>query len=59
MKEYQERDDLDEKMARLSDYMNSDSYAKLPAVEQGLLMVQITAMQNYSSVLFRRIELFT
>lgn len=52
-----EREELDTKMAKLSEFMHGDVYAGLNATEQGLLMVQIVAMQNYSDVLFRRIEM--
>lgn len=49
---------LDEKIGSLVDFMHSEIYANLSAVNQGLLMVQLVAMNNYSDVLDRRIELF-
>ena len=49
--------ELDEKLKNLRGFMNKAVYASLPAVEQGLLMVQLVAMDNYSDVLARRIEL--
>jgi len=49
--------ELDTKRQKLIDFMHTDNYAKLIPVEQGLLMVQLVAMNNYSDVLGRRIEL--
>lgn len=54
----EEREELETKMAKLSDFMHGDTYTELSATDQGLLMVQLVAMQNYSDALFRRIELF-
>ncbi len=64
MKPYQQRvcdekEELDEKIVKLKEFMNSDVYAELLAVEQGLLMVQLVAMDNYFNVLGRRIECFS
>ncbi len=53
-----ELDELSTKSSALTDFMHGDIYAEMPAVEQGLLMVQLVAMQNYESALTRRIELF-
>ena len=39
--------------------MYGDIYAKLPAVEQGMLMVQLSRMKAYAGVLRDRIERFT
>ena len=63
MKPHQERvvtehKELSGKLCALIYFMHEDIYAGLPAVEQGLLMVQLVAMQNYESALNRRIELF-
>ena len=63
MNEYQSRvevevEELDVKIAKLVDFMHCDIYAKLPAVEQGLVMVQLEFMQGYFRTLTRRIELF-
>jgi hypothetical protein len=63
MEDYQERviaekEELHKKVCGLIDFMHCDTYAQLPATEQGLLMVQLAAMQNYESALERRIELF-
>ena len=64
MKDYQERVvqekiELDQKKNALSDYMHGDFYANLPAVDQGLLMVQLEFMKGYSDTLARRIDLFS
>lgn len=53
-----ELNDLAVKTVALIDFVHGGVYAALPAVEQGLLMVQLVAMQNYESALTRRIELF-
>jgi len=55
---YDEKINLDDKRIKLTDFMHGDTYAELPATEQGLLMVQLVAMKNYSNALERRIELF-
>jgi hypothetical protein len=54
-----DHDELSDKQGKLSDFMHQAEYGRLPDVEQGLLMVQIVAMNNYLDVLNRRIELFT
>ena len=54
----EEKKELDEKRQELTDFMHGDVYAGLGAVDQGLLMVQLVAMGNYSDALCRRIELF-
>jgi hypothetical protein len=53
-----EKSKLDKKIMALVDFMHTDVYAGLPAVDQGLLMVQQVAMQNYSEALGRRIDMF-
>lgn len=63
MKEFQERvqaeaDELNVKIIALVDFMHGNIYYKLPAVEQGLLMIQIEHMRSYFKILTRRIELF-
>lgn len=63
MEDYQQRvvdekTEIDTKLKNLRTFMHGDVYASLPATEQGLLMVQLVAMDNYSEVLARRIELF-
>jgi len=54
----EEKKELDEKRQKLADFMHGDIYAGLSAVDQGLLMVQLVAMENYSDALGRRIGLF-
>ena len=54
----EEKKELDEKRAKLTDFMHGDIYAALSAVDQGLLMVQLVAMHTYSDALGRRIESF-
>ena len=63
MKPHQQRvvdemNDLDVKRGKLVDFMRGETYAALVAVDQGLLMVQLAAMNGYSDALERRIELF-
>ena len=63
MSTYKERvnnecDELSEKRASLVDFMHGDVYASLPATDQGLLMVQLVAMDNYLDALTRRIQIF-
>jgi len=53
-----EQKELDQKIKKLVEFMHSNTYAKLKAVEQGLLMVQLASMQSYDVALTRRIELF-
>ena len=53
-----ERDELDDKRQKLSDFMQGDVFPKLSAIDQGLLMVQLAAMDMYSKALHERIELF-
>ena len=63
MEDYQQRvvdekTSLDEKLKDLRSLMHEDKYASIAAIEQGLLMVQLVAMDNYSDAMARRIELF-
>ena len=63
MQDYQtrviiEEDDLRIKTQALRDFMHNKAYGDLVAVEQGLLMVQLVAMENYQGALKRRIEIF-
>lgn len=53
-----EKKELDEKISKLSDFMHGDTFANLPGVDQGLLMVQIRAMKMYSEALSQRIQQF-
>ena len=54
----EELKELDNKRESLIAFMHSNTYFELDAVNQGLLMVQLVAMNNYSETLDRRIELF-
>ena len=54
----EERMHLYEKIIKLSDFMHGEIYPKLPATDQGLLMVQFRIMKSYSQVLTDRIERF-
>lgn len=63
MKDYQDRvvqeqSDLVIKIDALVGFMHSKSYGNLDSPNQGLLMVQLQAMENYDRTLSRRIELF-
>lgn len=53
-----EKADLDANIYKLTDFMHGEFYPSLPPIEQGLLMVQLEAMKNYSSALFRRLEIY-
>lgn len=53
-----EKKELDSNREKLSSFMHGDIYASMNSVEQGLMMVQLVAMDNYSDALARRIELF-
>ena len=54
----EEKERLDGNRQKLIDFMHGDIYAGLSAVDQGLLMFQLVAMNNYSDALGARIELF-
>ena len=55
---YDEELDLSKKRALLCDFMHSDKYVSLSAVDQGLMMVQLAAMDSYLTAINRRIEVF-
>ena len=63
MEDYQkrvlrEKAALDDKIYDLCAFMQGEVYTTLPPIEQGLLMVQIVAMENYSETLLRRTGIF-
>ena len=63
MEDYQQRvieekKELDEKISKLKDFGNTLNFTQLATVEQGLLRLQLVAMNNYSDVLGQRIDLF-
>ena len=51
----QEKAELDEKIDKLSAFINGDNFVKIEAVQQSLLSVQLRAMQTYSLILVERI----
>lgn len=54
----EEKKELDAKIDALKIFMHGDIFASLVPIGAGLLMVQLVAMENYSTALERRIELF-
>lgn len=52
-----EKEELDAKIHNLRNFMHGNEYTSLSPVDQGLLMVQLVAMDNYSDALARRIEI--
>jgi len=50
--------ELETKIDKLIDFMHGDIYPALFAVDQGMLMVQLSHMKSYASVLRNRIERF-
>lgn len=53
-----DRKDLALKETVLTDFMHTDKYAEMSPVDQGLVMVQLVAIQNLMATLDRRIERF-
>ena len=53
-----EQNELDDKIKKLTEFMETDLYKGLPKEEYGILMVQINAMMAYSMVLGIRISMF-
>jgi len=63
MKPHQERvisekGALDDKRQKLSDFMISELFQTLPAIEQSRLHFQLDAMDRYSKILGERITAF-
>ena len=63
MEDFQERvvkekEDLSNKWTKLIAFMHTDTCGELSAPEQGLLMMQQMVIENYITILRRRIELF-
>lgn len=52
----EEKDSLDEKRGKLEHFMLQPAFVKLPHAEKGRLMRQSIAMEQYSQVLFERLE---
>lgn len=53
-----ERFDLNEKMDKLSKFLDSTTFYNLPASEQGRLVEQLGIMNQYRDILDRRIAAF-
>lgn len=53
-----EKNELDEKLAKLEKFFATDIYLGLPSAERGLLRVQCHLMRGYSEVLGERIAAF-
>jgi len=53
-----ERDDLYKDFLKLSGYIRSSSFKKLPNIDKKLLIAQKSAMDAYLTILDTRIELF-
>ena len=47
---------LEDRYRKLVDFMHSEKYGQLPAVDQGLMMVQLRFMAGYSQALNDRIN---
>lgn len=54
----EEKEDLDAKRAKLGEFKNTDTFAKLPWEQQELLNTQAHIMTMYSAVLRERIAGF-
>lgn len=50
-----EKDELDEKLTKLSSFLNSDKFKNVNSEQQNLLKLQSKAMDMYSSILGLRI----
>lgn len=54
----EELEQLNDKIEKLTSFMLGNIYISLPAVDQGLLMVQIRCMRLYAETLSDRISRF-
>lgn len=52
-----EKQQLDEKITKLSNFQSSESFQTIPVQQQTLLNIQVLAMATYSQVLTERIAL--
>lgn len=50
-----EKAELDEKIAKLSAFLESDNFATIDPVQQTLLNIQVKTMEAYSQILLERI----
>lgn len=54
-----EKQELDEKIRKLTAFVAGETFASLPAMEQKRMRAQLTAMEEYSGALYARIDAFT
>lgn len=54
-----EQEELEHKINKLKDYLETDSFNALPEEDKNLLRQQRAAMQTYSCILGWRIQRFT
>jgi hypothetical protein len=54
----QENKDLEEKIAKLDEFIDGEIFKTLPKDEQDRLVAQSAAMTNYSDILYTRISAF-
>jgi len=54
----QEKNDLDVKLKRLNEFLNTETFTQLGEQERGRLLRQSGIMADYSAVLTQRIEAF-
>lgn len=52
---HDERDELNNRIDKLSKFIKTDKYLSLPIVQQSLLIVQLNAMQTYQECLWQRL----
>lgn len=53
-----EKAELDQKIEKLGEFLNSGTFEALPEEQRKLLIMQRNTMHNYSWILGKRIELF-
>lgn len=53
-----EKQELDDKISKLSPFISSGVFQSLDKGEQGRLRVQLAIMQSYSDILGQRVECF-
>jgi hypothetical protein len=53
-----EKRDIDLKISKLEEFLNSDAFNNLPEYERNLLTEQLSVMERYQLILFQRIENF-
>lgn len=50
-----EKDQIDKKIEKLDAFTKSGDFDNIDNVQRGLLRIQLSAMQNYSQVLYERL----